>query len=276
MRPAASAFTLMLLAAPLSAQTPQAPKLDDLIARLDAYLLSYEIQLANVVAEEMYRQTARQGPYSRRVTFVRELRSDYALSLAADRNIRVGYRDTFEVDGEPVRDRDERLLRLLGSGAVGQAARIAEQNARFNLGENLVPRTVNVPTLAIEMLHPRTRNRFRARRAGSETLDGRPGWIVEFRERERPTIVRRPDGKDQPSRITALLDPQTGEVLRTVLTWESLQGSIAVQYRRVPGIPVPVPGRMSEEYILRSGESVAGEATYDNFRQFETSGRIVR
>jgi hypothetical protein len=129
----------MLLAAPLSAQTPQAPTLDDLIARLDAYLLSYEIQLANVVAEETYRQMARQGPHFRRVTFVRELRSDYALSLAADRNIRVGYRDTFEVDGEPVRDRDERLLRLLGSGAVGQAARIAEQNARFNLGEKPRP-----------------------------------------------------------------------------------------------------------------------------------------
>ena len=273
MRLAASTFTLTLLVAQLSAQ---APTLNDLIARLDAYLLAYEIQLANVVAEETYRQTARQGPYSRRVTFVRELRSDYALTLAVDRNIRVGYRDTFEVDGEPVRDRDERLLRLLGSGAAEQAARIAEENARFNLGQNLVPRTVNVPTLAIEMLHPRIRNRFRARLAGTETLDGRPGWIVEFREREHPTIVRRPDGKDQPSRVAALLDPQTGEVLRTVLTWESVQGSIAVQYRRVPGIPVPVPGRMSEEYILRSGESVAGEATYDNFRQFETSGRIVR
>ncbi|HYJ93551.1 MAG TPA: hypothetical protein VEV86_02975, partial [Vicinamibacterales bacterium] len=50
---------------------------------------------------------------------------------------------------------DERLQRLLSSGAVGQAARIAEQNARFNLGEGLITRNINVPTFALEMMHPR-------------------------------------------------------------------------------------------------------------------------
>ena len=65
--------------------------------------------------------------------------ADAALGLCADADPDsrrwVGYRDTFEVDGKPVRDRDERLERLLSDGAVGQAARIAEQNARFNLGQ---------------------------------------------------------------------------------------------------------------------------------------------
>ena len=60
------------------------------------------------------------------------------LTLTPDHNRWVGYRDTFEVDGNPVRDRDERLERLLRDGAVGQAARIAEQNAQFNLGQHLV------------------------------------------------------------------------------------------------------------------------------------------
>jgi len=36
-----------------------------------------------------------------------------------------------------------------------------------------------------------------------------------------------------------------------------------------------VPIRMAERYVIRSGEIVGGEATYTNFRQFETSARII-
>jgi hypothetical protein len=114
------------------------------------------------------------------------------------------------------------------------------------------------------------------RRAGADVLDGRRGWLIEFRERERPTFVRTPEGRDQASRIVALVDIQTGEVLQTVLTWERVKGSIAVSYGHAAGIPVPVPIRMAERFVTRSGELVAGEATYDNFRQFETSARIIR
>ena len=84
-----------------------------------------------------------------------------------------------------------------------------------------------------------------------------------------------PEGGDQPSRVVALTDIQTGEVLRTVLTWEHVKGSIEVSYGHAPGIPAPVPIRMAERYVTRSGELVAGEATYANFRQFETSARII-
>jgi hypothetical protein len=268
----AGALALALLALPVRAQTV---RLGDVIARLDSYLRDFEEGLANVVAEERYRQWAEEGPTYRRWKTERILRSDFALTLTPERN-RVGYRDTFEVDGSPVRDRDERLERLLSGGAVGQAARIAEQNARFNLAQHLVTRTINVPTLALEMMHPRMRNRFRVRRTGADALDGRLGWLIEFRERERPTLVRTPEGRDQPSRVVALVDIQTGEVLQTILTWEHVKGSITVSYGHAPRIPVPVPIRMAERYVTRTGELVAGEATYANFRQFETSVRVVR
>jgi hypothetical protein len=39
-------------------------------------------------------------------------------------------------------------------------------------------------------------------------------------------------------------------------------------------MPVLVPARMDERYDVRSGEIVAGEATYSNYRQFETSARL--
>jgi hypothetical protein len=149
-------------------------------------------------------------------------------------------------------------------------------NARFNLGEGLIARNINIPTFALEMMNPRIRDRFRVRHIGVDALDGRPGWLLEFRERERPTLVRTPEGRDQASRVTALVDIQTGEVLQTVLTWERVEGSFAVYYGQAPGSVVPVPIRMAERYDTRSGALVGGEATYANFRQFETSARIIR
>lgn len=122
----ASAFTLALLTVSVGAQTV---RLGDVMRRLDSYLQVYEQKLANVVAEEAYRQWVEQGPKSRRSTSSRMLRSDFALTLVPNGSRWVGYRDTFEMDGNPVRDRDERLQRLLSSGGVGQAAAIAEQNA---------------------------------------------------------------------------------------------------------------------------------------------------
>jgi hypothetical protein len=97
----------------------------------------------------------------------RVLRSDYALTRAFDKDAWVGYRDTFEVDGRPVRDREDRLQRLLSSDAPASAARIASESARFNLGNSIVTRNVNVPTLVLEMLQPRNQDRGARRPAKS-------------------------------------------------------------------------------------------------------------
>lgn len=264
------AFALSFV--PVGAQTV---RVDEVVARLDNYLRAYGDRLANVVAEEAYRQWVEQGAKEPRSTTSRMLRSDFALTPTLERNRWVGYRDTFEVDGAPVRDREERLQQLLSGGAVEQAGRIAEQNARFNLGDGLISRTINVPTFALEIMHPRFRDRVKVRRTGAEVLQGRSGWLLEFREQDRLTLVRTPDGGDQPSRVVALVDIETGEVLRTVLTWERVKGSIVVSYGEAPGIPVPVPISMAERYTTQSGELVAGEAKYSNFRQFKTSARIV-
>jgi hypothetical protein len=269
------AGTLLAFALLTDAVSAQTVRLSDVVSRLDRYLQSYETRLANVVAEETYRQWLEQGPKNSS-KMSRVLRSDFALTLTPTGNRWVGYRDTFEVDGAPVRDREERLQQLLASGAVGQAARIADQNARFNLGEYLISRNINIPTFALEMMSPRVRDRFKVRRRGVESLDGRAGWLLEFREQNDLTFVRTPEGGDQPSRIVALVDSQTGEVLRTVLTWAHVKGTITVTFGQAPGIPVLVPTRMAESYVTKAGAIVGGDATYANFRQFETSGRIVR
>ena len=85
----------------------QRPKLDQVVARLGTYLADYEQRLALVVAEERHRQSLdialetgvvnvpREAPVSPVGHQDRVLRSDYALTLAADKAAWVGYRGTF-------------------------------------------------------------------------------------------------------------------------------------------------------------------------------------
>ena len=250
----------------------QAPKQADVVARVARYVSEYGAKLADVVAEETYRQRAPRGVGA---TITRTLRSDYALTWVSASDGWVGYRDTFEVDGLPVRDRESRLERLLASGATSHAARIADENARYNLANDRLSRNVNVPTFALDLLQPRYRDRFSARHLRDDTSTARTKWLLEFRERDRPTIVRTPDGRDQPSTIEVLVDPATGEVHRTTVSWERVKGSIVVEYGRVPGIPVPVPVSMFERFMTSDGAEIEGDATYANYRRFETSGRLI-
>jgi hypothetical protein len=302
MSPAVRFLTVLGVAGSVLTVGAQAPKLDEVAVRVGEYVAGFETHLATVVAEETYVQTVdlpgspgtgtnpsrprqnavdtygpsdRSFPTTSRLTNKRTLRSDYALTLTDDRGKWIGYRDTFEVDGRAVRDREERLQRLLASGALAQAARIAEQNARFNLADELLTRNINVPTFALELLHPRNHERFSFKRAGAETINGQSAWVIEFRERDKPTIVRTPEGRDQPSRILAVVDPLTGTVFKTTVSWEKVTGSIVVTYGLVPRIAALVPITMSERYTTRGGVRIAGEAVYSNYRQFQTSGRVI-
>jgi len=267
-RPTSIACALLLLST--ASGVAQRPNVDDVVARLRDYIVSYESRLATVVAEETYVQTL-SGPAPRQV---RRLRSDYVLTRAADRDVWVGFRDTFEMDGVAVRDRDSRLQQLLSSGALDQAARIAAESSRYNLANDVVTRNVNVPTFALEVLHPRNRQRLTFRRADTKTPADPDTLEVEFRERERPTIVRRPDGRDNPMRGTVVVATANGEVTRTRVSWDALEGSVEVTYGRVAGIDVAVPLAMRETFT-RGDTTISAEASYANHRQFRTSGRLI-
>ena len=86
----------------------------------------------------------------------RELRSDFLLVRPEGEDHYFEFRDVFEVDGRPVRDREERLSRLFldRSGASSrQIQEITNESARYNIGS--VERTLNTPTLALLLLDPR-------------------------------------------------------------------------------------------------------------------------
>jgi hypothetical protein len=208
----------------------------------------------------------------------RVLLSDYALARSPGGQTWTGFRDTFEVDGTPVREREARLAALLASGtpeSSAQARRIALENARYNIGEEVAVRNVNVPTLALDLMHPVNRSRFSVSRSGGDTIDGKVTWRLAFRERARPTIIRDLEGRDRRASGSIWLDPLTGEVAKTRVQWEGdPEGFITVDYGRDPAIGAIVPVRMIESY-RRDQMRVDGEAAYANYRRFQTSARIV-
>ena len=83
----------------------------------------------------------------------------------------------FEVDGKPVRDREERLTRLFlqpSADARRQELDIAAASARYNIGG--VNRTVNLPVLALAVLEAKNRPWFSFKVARR----GRATWRLRY------------------------------------------------------------------------------------------------
>jgi hypothetical protein len=260
------------------------PRLKDVLSRLDTYLDAYEPELTALIAEERYEQWIEPGKDAA-ATSRRTLTSDFGFLRLPGRPEWLGLRDTFAVDGEPIPDRQGRLERLLSdrsSDVATLARRIVDENARYNLGA--VARTINVPMLALDVLGRRNRDRFSFRKRGENQLEGRTAWIVEFSERDRPTLVKTPHGGSRPARGTAWIDPSDGAILRTEVQFDDGGGDspaadISVLYRREHALDLLVPHEMTEVYRMETGENAGTEihavARYTNFRRFRTSVRIV-
>lgn len=291
MRLAGATVLIALLAGWPAAAAPRAPSLDTVVTRMGAYIRTIQTRMATIVATEQYNQTLERWPADGLPTGrgarvqTRALLSDYALVRSTDRNEWVGFRDTFEVDGQPVRDHDGRLERLVSTGALAAAARVVRESARFNLANDTFPRTVNVPTLALHLLQSSNRRRFSFRKAGETAIAGVRTWRIDYRERERPTIVKDLNGRDEPSNGSIWVVPETGEIRRTLVEWPPNNqrvgeqhrlplGQIVVTWAPASGIDTLVPVEMREQYA-RGAATLEGVATYTNFRRFTTDARIV-
>ena len=279
-----AAFALVAATCHLTVVAQREPRLKEVISRLDTYLDAYETDLTSLIAEERYEQwiqTANTGAATSR----RTLTSDFGFLRLPGRPEWLGLRDTFAVDDEPIPDRQGRLERLLSdtsSDVPTLARRIVEENARYNLGT--VARTINVPMLALDLLGRRNRDRFSLRKRSEDRLEGRMAWVVDFNERDRPTLVKTPGGGNRPAHGAAWIDPSDGAVLRTEVEFDERGGdspaaSISVLYQRESALGLLVPYEMKEVYRMETGERARDElhavARYTNFRRFGTSARIV-
>jgi len=273
-----------VLVSALALPAPQQPDLKTLLKRAGAYTLEYHQRFTALVAEEHYVQ--RTGPDPRHalgarplVERERTLRSDYVMVPDfAGAGSWLGVRDVIEVDDEPVGDRD-RLHALIQDTSRPLAARIrelADLEAKYNLGD--VYRTINIPTLPLEFLLPDRQPRFHFKNAGPATLGGVAAIRVTYDEREHPTIIRSPSGQSASSHGSFWLDPATGAVLRSELRVSPSYGVavdaiIVVTYKHNERFDMLLPEDMNEIYFTR-GSRIEGQATYTNYRRFETDVRI--
>lgn len=274
-----------LIAALVAPSAAAQPSLDAVLAKAGAYVLEFQRQLSGVVAEEKYVQDVRypltssatNNPF--RITH-RELTSDLLMvkPIGGDRWLQ--FRDVFNVDGKPVRDRNERLMQLFlapSASSAAQTQRIIDEGARYNIGN--LQRTVNTPVFALLVLDPANQRRFRFTITDrAEPMLGRSAaakptaLVVEFQEVEKETMIRTTNGRDMPARGRFWIDPDTGRVLGSELVAEdpSIRGVIDVAYELEPTSGLLAPEIMRERYdITRDHSRVDGEAIYTRFRQFQ-------
>ena len=118
----------------LSAQNVEEPSLATVLARAGEYVLHFERDLSNVVAEERYTQDVRRGVL---VRVHRDLKSDLLVVRLDDGYVQ--FRDVFEVDGRPVRNRNDRLQKLFlqpSKSSIDEARRIMTESARYERRRN--------------------------------------------------------------------------------------------------------------------------------------------
>ncbi len=278
-------FCLASGATAAAAPGPDEPSLKTVLSRAAAYTTDYHQRFTVLVAEEHYVQrvgpqrTANDPPQPG-AEQERTLRSDYIiLPDFAGTNSWLGVREVLEVDGEEVTTDRARLGALLEDTSRSPTSRVRELSdlqAKYNIGD--LYRTINVPTLPLVFLLPDRQPRFRFKHTGTTSQGDTPVWVVSYEERDRPTIVRTPEGRDVTSSGSFWIDPASGAVLRTELRAGQVPGQplhtiIVVGYSFNSRFQMLLPEDMNELY-LTGRTRIEGHALYTNYRRWEAEVRI--
>ena len=287
MRTPLAAALIVVAAVSLSAQQPPADSLDQLLARATWYSIDFVNKLSNIVAEEHYIQDsnvalmtiaipgiggrgATPNNVPRSSSRHRELKADFLIVKSAD--LWTPFRDVFEVDHIPIRDRDERLAKLFLSnkgGADAERARaIAEESARYNLGA--VQRTINNPVFALVFLQPDVREHFKFTAGKPDRKMGDDIRVVDYLEEGRPTVIAGLPGQDMPAFGRFWIENATGRVVKVEVRVEvkEVKANLTTTFRADERLGIDVPVEFKEEYDMRDSR-VNGIATYARFRRFE-------
>lgn len=267
----------------------QEPTLKQVLVRATDHVVRLNAQLSGTVAEELYEQRATTpassgfGSFPRdRTDMVRRtLRSDYLLVQPEGTDRYYGFRDVFEVDGRPVRDREARLAQLFlspSASAERQIYGILRDSARYNIGD--IERNFNTPTLALLFLRDAYKSRFDFARVeegspglGIDVPEGPTGlWVVEYAESWPTTVIRGRDRENLPAHGRFWIEASSGRVLVSELTLRNseVEVTITVRYHADERLGHLVPEEMRERYRNRQrGSQVDGTATYSRFRRFQ-------
>jgi hypothetical protein len=260
----------------------QTPTLDQLLDRMGAYLTEYETHLSSVVADERFEQNVYSlGAGSR--TQATTLESEVAFIRLPGGAEWLGFRDVRRVNFKPVKKGGPSVSDVLTSAAgdMTKAHALAKASARHNLG---LPRTINVPTAPLDIIHPAHRDAHRYQLGGEESIRGRRTTVVAFTEVKRPTMVREPNGEFLVSSGRVWIDPESGVVWRVEWVYQAEKRHprapapprLRVDFERHEELGFMVPRLMTEVFSAPPRTRGEGRATYRNFRRFGTSARIVQ
>jgi len=260
----------------------QSVTVEEILPLAGKYVEQYGRALPAVLAQEDYQQVVLaglRGPAPAAST--RKLRSDL-LVIDAGRLGWIAYRDVFEVDGHPVRERQERLSRLLAQptpDSLQQARRIAAESARFNVNATGVKldRTLNTPMVALLFLRPANQSRSTFKLGKTSQIDGLTCVALGFIEQAKPRLIG--SNAEATTQGTFWVDAATGVVVQSEMRIETVlsvqqfvRSRITVRYARVAKLDLWLPQSMDELYELHpSMQSITGHATYGEFRQFKVT-----
>ncbi len=266
-----------------------------------AYVERYEPALGLVIAEEEYDQrapltdlayraagapsgsryssaTGRRSLRARQEFHERRTKADFLMMrLPTADNQWVGFRVVVEVDGREVRDRMDRVQEVLTrptESAIAQWRAMAEESARFNLGDVL--RSTNVPTFALVVLHREHRDRFEFKHVDDGRIEGRRVWVIEFEEVRGPTLIVDPiKGINVPTHGRLWVDPTDGLIARSEMKTGrpegELESDITVRYQPQTDLGVWVPRDMRESYKSRGQNLFEGHARYSDYQRYGVS-----
>ena len=248
------------------------------------YLVEYETQLSSVVADERFEQRvvytrAYQSGLPKTDDERRRLESEIGFIRLPGGVEWLGFRDVRKINGRDLTRRKISVADVLASNAdvMSQARAIAEASAEHNLG---VPRSTNVPTAALDIIHPRNYAAHQFDVRGEETIRGTATLIVAFTETRRPPLVSDPGGQELVSRGRIWVEPGSGAIWRVEWIYAPHVGSpssLRIDFARNEALGMLVPSEMRETFTSFGGLDARGSgvAYYTNFRRFGTGARIV-
>ena len=166
-----------------------------------------------------------------------------------------------------------------GSDDYDQARLLLADSAAQNLG---APRTINLPNLPLELLHPRHRHRFQQEIYDQEKVRGTQTVLLRLTEISTPTIIQQADAGDMKTVVWAWVEPSSGALLRAQVSTKdirigvpSFDARIRVEFARNAKLDLLVPIEMTESFFVEHGEPGTSSARYSNYRRFDTAARIV-
>jgi hypothetical protein len=212
--------------------TAQEPGAESIMARVGAYAAAYGEKSSLVVAVETYTQNVTLEGVADALRSTR-LIAEFAI-VKVEGGGWTGFRDVIEVNGKPVRERRDRLVALFTSpsATINEAARIANESARFNVGP--ISRNFNTPTAALFFFLPQNLDRFAFTRKGPKTIDGVRTVEIAFKEKRTPTLIMTRAGRDVPLEGALWVNPDDGTVVRTRISMERFADGTAAPEQTAP------------------------------------------